>query len=210
MKWMIALCCVALVVTAGCGATRRAATPVFVPNDAVHAAASVDDSNTVIQAGDFVQIICDTCPTANSIGRVRTDGDVALALVGYVRAAGSTIEEFTQTVRALYGGTEEFSGDPSTIKVHVKLGLYLISGEVAEGGFRAYREGLTLYDAVVSGGKLTGKAEKGIVRLYRKGADRVELIRYGKLEDLANAPQNPLLENDWIVVPYKVYRLSHY
>jgi hypothetical protein len=42
------------------------------------------------------------------------------------------------------------------------------------------------------------------------GADKVEIIRYGKLEELKNAPHNPLLENDWVVVPLKIYRLTHY
>jgi protein involved in polysaccharide export with SLBB domain len=210
MRWLIAVCCVSLLVAAGCGPSRQAKEPVFAPNDAVKAARSVDDPNYVIQAGDFVEAACDTSPTVNSIGVVREDGTVALALVGYVRAAGSTIEQFTQTVRALYPESEEFTGDPNAISVKVRLGLYLISGEVTEGGFRTYQDGLTIYDAVVAGGKLTSKAEKGYVRLYRKGADKVEIIRYGKLEELKNAPHNPLLENDWVVVPLKIYRLTHY
>jgi len=210
MRWLIAVCCVALVVAAGCGPSKRAEAPLFVPNDAVNAAASVDDPKYVIHAGDFVQVTSPTTPAADCIGCVRVDGDVALALIGYARAAGSTIEEFTQTVRTLYSESSEFTGDANTITVKLKLGLYLVSGEVTEGGFRAFQEGLTIYDAVVSGGELTGKAEKGVVRLYRKGVDKVELIRYSKLEELKDAPQNPLQANDWIVVPLKVYHLSHY
>jgi protein involved in polysaccharide export with SLBB domain len=209
MKWLIAVSCVALCLSAGCGPSRQAEEPVFAPNDAVKAAASVDDANYVIGAGDFVEATCDTCPAANSIGVVRQDGTVALAVVGYVRAAGSTVEQFTQTLRTLYAESPEFTGDVNTVAVKVRLGLYLISGEVTDGGFRTYTEGLTLYDAVVSGGDLTGKAEKGVVRLYRKGVDRVEVIRYGKREDLKEAPQNPLQENDWVVVPYKVYHMLH-
>ena len=210
MKWLVALCSMALVAAAGCGPSKQAEVAIFIPNDAVNAAASIDDPSYVIQTGDFVQVTCPTCAAASSIGVVRADGTVALALIGYTRAAGSTIEQFTQTVRTLYAEAEGFTGDPNTATVKMKLGLYLIAGEVTDGGFRAHKEGLTIYDAVLAGGKLTGKAEKGYVRLYRKGVDKVEIIRYSRLEDLRNAPQNPLLENDWVVVPYKVYHLSHY
>jgi hypothetical protein len=90
--------------------------------------------------------------------------------------------------------------------VKVKRGLYLVTGQVTDGGFRAYQEGLTLYDAVVSAGKMKGEAIRDQVVLHRKGTDGKEIVRYSKLDELKD---KPLLENDWVVIPYRVDFILH-
>ncbi len=205
MRWLIVVCCL-LMLGACTQKTKAPQEPIFAENDAVAAAASVEDENYVIEAGDFLDVRAPSSPKANCIGRVREDGTVALALVRYVRAEGSTIAQFTQTLSELYTEVPGYEGGVGDLTVEVKLGLYLITGKITSGGFRAYKEGLTLYDAVTSGGEITGKAEKGYVKLFRKGAEGPEIVRYKDIEQLK---QLPLEENDWVVVPHKVEHLLH-
>ncbi len=207
MRWLVVVCSVAVLFAAGCGPRKQAAQePIFAVNDAVAAAPSVKEVQYIIEAGDFLEVKSPACPSANCVGRVSEDGTVALTLVGYVRAEGSTVEQFTRTLRALYAEAPEYEGSTDEVTVEVKLGLYLVTGEITSGGFRTYTEGLTLYDAVVSGGKLTGSALKDRVFLNRKGAEGREIVRYSKLEQLN---EFPLQENDWVVIPYKVEHLLH-
>ncbi len=208
MRWLVVVCSVAVLLAAGCGPRREAAQePIFAANDAVAAAPSVKEVQYIIEAGDFLEVKTPTCPSVNCVGRVGEDGTVALTLVGYVRAQGSTVEQFTRTLRALYAETpRQYEGSTDEVSVEVKLGLYLVTGEVTAGGFRTYTEGLTLYDAVVSGGKLTGEALRDRVFLNRKGSEGREIVRYSSLEQLK---EFALQENDWVVIPYKVEHLLH-
>ena len=207
MKWLVVVCCVFVLLGAGCGPRRQAAQEtVFAANDAVAAAPSVKEGQYIIEAGDFLEVKSPACPSASCVGRVGEDGTVALALVGYVRAEGSTVEQFTRTLRELYNEAPDYQGSTDEVTVQVKLGLYLVTGEITAGGFNTYAEGLTLYDAVVSGGELTGKALGDRIFLNRKGADGREIIRYSSLTQLKELP---LRENDWVVVPYKVDYILH-
>jgi protein involved in polysaccharide export with SLBB domain len=205
MRLLAVVCCVAVLLLGACAPKSEVSTEaVFAANDAVAAAGSVENPGYVIQAGDFLQVTSATWPNANCVGRVSEDGTVALKLVGYARAAGNTVEQFGQTLHELYKEVPGYEGSADDVTVHVKLGLYLVTGEITNGGFRTYAKGLTIYDAVVSGGKLTGKALTDRVFLNRKGADGREIIRYSRLEQLKALP---LLENDWVVIPYRVDHL---
>jgi protein involved in polysaccharide export with SLBB domain len=207
MRWLVVVCSVAVLFAAGCGPQKQAAKePIFAINDAVAAAPSVAEDGYIIQAGDFLEVNSAESPSANCVGRVDEDGTVALALVGYVRAEGATVEQFTRTLRQLYAEAPGYVGSTYEVNVEVKLGLYLVSGEVTAGGFKTYEEGLSLYDAVVSAGELTANALTDRVFLNRKGTEGREIVRY---QDLGQLKEFPLQENDWIVVPYKVEHLLH-
>jgi protein involved in polysaccharide export with SLBB domain len=188
------------------GTSKPPKEPIFAANDAVVAAKSVEDQSYVIEAGDFLSIVSTSSPQVNCVGAVREDGTVSLAVVGYVRAEGSTIEQFTQTLGELYREVPGYEAGVSDVTVEVKLGLYLVTGEITGGGFRTYAHGLTIYDAVVSGGEITDEALEDRIFLSRKGADGREIIRYTRLDQLKELP---LQENDWVIIPYKVEHLLH-
>ncbi len=207
MRWLIVLWCFAALMLAGCTrGTQKADEPIFAENEAVAAAPSVEDAGYAIATGDFVSVKSASRPEVNCVGRVREDGTAALNVVGYVRAAGSTTAQFAETLNDLYKEVEGYEAGVADLTIEVKLGLYLVTGEITSGGFRTYADGLTIYDAVVSGGKFTGKALEDRIFLNRKGADGREIIRYSNLEQLKELP---LKENDWVVIPYKVDFLLH-
>jgi protein involved in polysaccharide export with SLBB domain len=207
MRWLVVVCCVAALALGGCvSKTKAPEEPIFAANDAVTAAASVEDQNYVIEAGDFLSIASSSSPQVDCVGPVREDGTVALAVVGYVRAGGSTIEQFTQTLGELYKEAPGYEAGVADLTVEVKRGLYLVTGEITSGGFRTYAHGLTVYDAVVSGGELTKNALADRIFLSRKGAEGREIIRYRNLDQLKDIP---LKENDWVIIPYKVEHLLH-
>jgi len=207
MKWFVILCCAALLVLAGCGEKpRRPQDPTFAVNDAVMAAPSVENADYIVEAGDFLVVESASRPELNCVGRVNAAGEVALKVIGYLRAAGSTTAEFVDTAGIRYMEKPGYETGVDDLAVQVKRGLYLVTGQVTDGGFRAYKDGLTIYDAVASAGKMKGEAVRDYVVLHRKGADGKEVVRYKKLEDLKD---KPLLENDWVVVPYRVDFILH-
>jgi len=207
MRWMVVVCCLAALLLGACTqGTKKPEEPIFAVNEAVAAAPSVEDPAYLIQVGDFLEVKSAACPETHCVGRVREDGTVVLAVIEAVRAAGSTTTQLADTLKTLYAATPDFEGDVSDLTVEVKLGLYLVTGEITEGGFCAYGEGLTLYDAVVSGGEPTSRALEDRIFLNRKGADGREIIRYSDVEQLKELP---LKENDWVVVPYRVDYLLH-
>lgn len=207
MKWLVVVCGLAALILAGCGQTAKGpGEPVLAETDVVAAAPSVEDAAYVIEAGDIIDVRSASRPEVTSVAPVRADGTAALKVVGYARAAGSTTAQLVEILNELYKAVPGYEAGVADLTVEVKRGLYLITGEVTDSGFRAYTEGLTLYDAVISSGKLTGKALKDRVFLNRKGAEGREIIRYTKLEQLKDVP---LQENDWVVVPYKVDFILH-
>lgn len=207
MKWLAVLCCAMLLVLAGCGEKpKQPQNPTFAVNDAVTAAPSVEDADYVIETGDFLAVQSASHPELDCVGHVDDAGEVALAVIGYLRAAGSTTAEFAETARVRYIEKPGYEAGVDDLTVEVKRGLYLVTGEVTEPGFRAYTEGLTIYDAVESAGKMKSEAIRDYVILRRKGADGKEVIRYRALADLKD---KPLLENDWIVIPYRVDFILH-
>jgi len=207
MRWVVVVCCVAALMLGACTRGRkRPKEPVFVANNAVNAAATVEDEAYVIETGDFLAVASALRPEASCVGRVDEDGTVALKLIQYVRAAGSTTEQFAATANDLYKEVEGYEQGVSDLTVEVKRGLYLITGEITGPGFRTHGTGLTIYDALVAGGEMTRDALEDRVFLNRKGAEGREIIRYSKLEQLRDLP---LKENDWIVVPYKVDFILH-
>ena len=209
MRWTIVVCCLAALMLGACTRGRRGPKePVFVANDAVAAAPSVEDEAYVIETGDFLAVASGSRPEVGCVGRVDDkDGKAALKLIQYVDAAGSTTGQFAARANDKYKEVKGFEQGVADLTVEVKRGLYLVTGEIAEPGFRAYTEGLTIYDAVVAGGEMTRDALEDRVFLNRKGAKgRREIFRYSKLEQLKELP---LEENDWIIVPYKVDFILH-
>jgi protein involved in polysaccharide export with SLBB domain len=207
MRWLVVVCCVAALFLGSCvGRSRMPKEPVFTANDAVAAAPSVEEQQYVIEAGDFLNVVSQSRPQVSCVGRVGEDGTVVLEVTGYVRAEGSTVEQFTQTLGELYKEEPGYETGVEDLTVEVKLGLYLVTGEVAGPGFRAYREGLTVYDAVMAGGKFTENALRDRIYLNRKGAEGREIIRYTDIDQLKELP---LEENDWVVIPYRVEHLLH-
>jgi protein involved in polysaccharide export with SLBB domain len=207
MKWLVVMCGLAALMLGACvQQTKGPSEPVLAETDVVVAAPSVEDAAYVIEAGDIIDVKSASRPEVTSVAPVRADGTAALKVVGYARAAGSTTAQLVEILNELYKAVPGYEAGVADLTVEVKRGLYLITGEVTNGGFRAYTEGLTLYDAVTSAGKLTGKALKDRVYLNRKGVEGREIIRYSKLDQLKDVL---LKENDWVVIPYKVDFILH-
>lgn len=75
-----------------------------------------------------------------------------------------------------------------------KAGYFYVTGEVKKPNAYKYREETTVIKAIAMAGGFTGKASKNKVKIYREVNDKKEIIEKVK-------PDEPVLENDVIVVP---------
>jgi polysaccharide biosynthesis/export protein len=67
-----------------------------------HAADPTHSETIVLREGDTIRIIFPTAANLNSTSTIRRDGDIALTLIGDVKAAGKTLKEFKADLLALY------------------------------------------------------------------------------------------------------------
>lgn len=75
-----------------------------------------------------------------------------------------------------------------------KAGFFYVTGEVKKPNAYKYRDNTTVLKAITLAGGFTGKANKNKIKIRRKKNDSMEVIEAAK-------PDEPIFENDLIVVP---------
>jgi polysaccharide export outer membrane protein len=177
------------------GATPAA---VAVPSPAT----GVASDTYVIGASDTITVTVWKEPALTGNLLVRPDGMISLPLLGDVQASGLTPLHLAD---ALEAKLKKFLQDPKVSVVLVQIhsrSVYLL-GEVAKKGPVEITPGMTLLEAISSGGGLTDFANSKKIYILRDGGGTHERIPVHYKEALkGDAKFNlPLRPGDTIVVP---------
>jgi polysaccharide export outer membrane protein len=117
-------------------------------------------------------------------------GNIAIPLIGSVRARGRTTVDLTHAIAARLG--REFVKDPQVTVDVAQNRPFFILGEVRLPGQYSFVSGMTIEQAVAIGGGYTERASKRSYRITRK---------LGALVDQIEAPGDyPLCPGDTVYV----------
>lgn len=166
------------------------------------AANTVADSSYVIGASDILVITVWKEPTLSGTILVRPDGMISLALLGDVQAAGMTPLQLSNQIATKL---KKYIQDPNVSvvisQIHSKV-VYLL-GEVTKRGPVEMTPGMTLLEAISSGGGLTDYANaKKMYILRNEGGAQVRVPVHYKEALKGDGTLNLVLKpGDTIVVP---------
>lgn len=169
----------------------------------VAAKPATDDPNYVIGAQDVLDISVWKEPEVSRIVPVRPDGKISLPLLNDVQAAGLTP---SQLAAQLTESLKKFVASPqvTVIVTTINSQRIYIMGEVARAGAYPLLPGMTVLQALSSGGGFTPYANlKKIYLLRLENGKQVKYpFNYKEVIGGKNPEQNiPLKAGDTIVVP---------
>jgi polysaccharide export outer membrane protein len=150
-----------------CATTKSESGPP--PDEAV---TSVDDY--LIGVDDMVQVSVWRNPELGITVPVRPDGKISVPLVGDVAAGGRTPAEVGKDIQeklAVYVRDPQVAVILTDLRSHEYLSRVRVTGAVRQPVSIAYRQGMTVLDAVLAAGGLTEFAAPDRSDLYRKSAD---------------------------------------
>jgi polysaccharide export outer membrane protein len=169
----------------------------------VGAKPATDDPNYMIGAQDVLDISVWKEPEVSRVVPVRPDGKISLPLLNDVQAAGLTP---SQLAAQLTESLKKFVANPQVTVIVTTINsqrVYLL-GEVARPGAYPLLPGMTILQALSSGGGFTQFANtKKIYLLRKENGKQVKLpFNYKEVISGKNPEQNiPLKAGDTIVVP---------
>jgi polysaccharide export outer membrane protein len=169
----------------------------------VAAKPATDDPNYVIGAQDVLDISVWKEPEVSRTVPVRPDGKISLPLLNDVQAAGLTP---SQLAAQLTDSLKKFVANPQVTVIVTTINsqrIYLM-GEVSRPGAYPLLPGMTVLQAISSGGGFTQFANtKKIYLLRQESGKQVKLpFNYKEVVGGKNPEQNiPLRAGDTIVVP---------
>lgn len=175
------------------------------------AARGVLDEPYRIGADDRLQVNVWRNPDLSVTVPVRPDGMISVPLVGDVQAGGLTPEQVANAIR---GRLAAFIREPSVtvivvdLRSHEFLSRIRVTGAVRTPKSIAYRQGMTVLDAVLEAGGVNEFAAPNRTRLYRRDKGKPEILdvelgdilNKGKLETNAF-----LIPGDVITVPERYF-----
>ena len=169
----------------------------------VAAKSATDDPNYIIGAQDVLDISVWKEPEVSRIVPVRPDGKISLPLLNDVQAAGLTP---SQLAAQLTESLKKFVASPqvTVIVTTINSQRIYIMGEVARAGAYPLLPGMTVLQALSSGGGFTPYANlKKIYLLRLENGKQVKYpFNYKEVIGGKNPQQNiPLKAGDTIVVP---------
>ncbi|HEY4751204.1 MAG TPA: XrtA/PEP-CTERM system exopolysaccharide export protein [Steroidobacteraceae bacterium] len=202
---MLALWLVVIPLIISCTSSLPAQTPAAPGQAQVKAVA--DDY--IIGPGDTVQVFVWRNPELSVTVPVRPDGKISTPLVEDMVAVGKTPPKLARDMEAVLA---EYVRAP---KVNIIIttaasafSLVKVVGQVTHPEALAYREGMTVLDAVLAVGGLTQFASGNRARIVRVENGH-ETIIHVKLADLVNSgdvKQNVALKpGDVLVVPQSIF-----
>lgn len=125
---------------------------------------------------------------------VGSQGTIAYPLVGNVRAAGLTVQEFTE---ALQTALAEYVRAPSVSVEVANYRPFFILGEVTRPGTYPYSASLTVMNAVATAGGFTYRANRGRVFIRHANED-VE-------RSYPLSPATPVLPGDTVRIGERLF-----
>jgi polysaccharide export outer membrane protein len=166
-------------------------------------------SQYIIGPGDMIQIFVWRSPELTVSVPVRPDGKVSSPLVEDMVAVGKTP---TQLARDIETRLAEYIRSPQvSIIVNTPLSAFSqvkVLGQVKAPQALAYREGMTILDAVLAVGGLTDFASGNKTKILRKDANGKETTIKVRVEDIlrkGKLSENQMLKpGDVIVVPESI------
>ncbi|QVM84569.1 MULTISPECIES: polysaccharide biosynthesis/export family protein [Novosphingobium] len=108
---------------------------------------------------------------------ISSGGQVAVPLLGAVRAEGATTQQLADAIRTGLDGT--YVKDPRITVEVLSYRPFYILGEVNQPGEFAYKPNLTLEQAVATAGGYTYRAARKKAYLRRAGEDE-QVVRFGR------------------------------
>ena len=142
--------------------------------DRYGATASVDE-DYALGIGDRVRLTVYREDTLSGEYPVNPSGNLALPLVGEVRALGSTTAALGKVIQARLA--DGYLVNP---RVSVEMATYrpvFVLGEVRTPGQYPYSSGLTVLNAIASAGGFTPRAEKRVIYIRQPGANDEKAYR---------------------------------
>jgi polysaccharide export outer membrane protein len=170
------------------------------------AAAPTIAPDYVIGPGDSLSIFVFRAPELSIEVPVRPDGRISMPLVADIEASGRTP---IQLSRDIENRLKEYVREPAvTVIVRSFIGpasrQVRIVGEAAQPRAIAFREGMTVLDALIEAGGLTRYASGNSARLIRRETDPQQVIPL-RLNDLLRAGDTSqdlaLRPGDTLVIP---------
>jgi polysaccharide export outer membrane protein len=144
----------------------------------------------ILDTGDKLRVFVYAQPNLSRLYTVDQVGNIAIPLIGSVRARGRTTVELERTIAARLG--REFVKDPQVTVDIAQNRPFFILGEVRLPGQYPFVSGMTVEQAVAIGGGYTERASKRSYRITR---------RLGALVDQIEAPGDyPLCPGDTVFV----------
>jgi polysaccharide export outer membrane protein len=144
----------------------------------------------ILDTGDRLRVFVYGQPNLSRLYTVDQVGNIAIPLIGTVRARGRTTVDLTHAIAAKLG--REFVKDPQVTVDVAQNRPFFILGEVRLPGQYPFVSGMTIEQAVAIGGGYTERASKRTYRITRK---------LGALVDQIEAPGDyPLCPGDTVYV----------
>lgn len=128
-----------------------------------------------LESGNKLRINVFEEPGLSGSYDVKPDGDVAMPLIGGVKAAGLTAKEFANRLRIRL--SQGYLKDPRVAVEVENFRPIFIHGEVRKSGEFPFRAGLTLRDAVALAGGYTYRADESYVLLNRRSKAQPVRVR---------------------------------
>ena len=173
------------------------------PPDEAHT--SVDDYQ--IGVDDMVQVSVWRNPELGITVPVRPDGKISVPLVGDVAAGGRTPAAVAQDIQerlAVYVRDPQVAVILTDLRSHEYLSRVRVTGAVRQPVSIAYRQGMTVLDAVLAAGGLTEFAAPDRSDLYRKSAQGTKTyeVRLDRILGLGDLSTNyKVAPGDVITIP---------
>lgn len=156
---------------------------------AVEATAAVPQAAYRLTPGDKLKVTVFNEADLTGEYQVNDRGSISFPLIGEVKAAGFSVEQFRLTlVDALQNG---FVRTPRVTVEVVNYKPFNVLGEVRNAGQYAYRPGISVQDAIAMAGGFTYRANTSVVYLTR-GTSAEEMTVDLKKEDTAVLPGDNL------------------
>jgi polysaccharide export outer membrane protein len=188
--------------TAQPGPVQTATSPASAPDAPPALAAGAAASNYIIGPSDMLTVTVWKDPTFSGPVLVRPDGMISIPLLGDIQAAGSTPIQLKEVIAAKL---RKYMQDPvvSVILTQVNSKKIYLLGEINKKGPVDMTPGMTLLEAVSSGGGLTDYAKTKKIYILREEGGKQEKIPVDYKNALKgnNALNVVLRPGDTIVVP---------
>lgn len=157
-----------------------------------------------INPSDTLELNFLLTPEFNQTVTVQPDGYITLRDIGDLQAAGSTLPELTQSIKAAYS---KILRDP-VISVDPKdfeKPYYVVGGQVCKPGKFDWRGDVTLTEAIAMAGGFTDASKHSQVLLFRRISDQwteARIINVKKMLNSRDLREDPELQpGDMLFVP---------
>lgn len=164
-----------------------------------------------IGVDDRVQVSVWRNPDLSVTVPVRPDGMISVPLIGDVHAGGLTPEQVAKSIRqklATYIRDPNVTVIVTELRSHEFLSRVRITGAVRTPRSLAYRQGMTVLDAVLEAGGVNDFAAPNRTKLYRREKNKTEVLEID-LGDILNKGQLEtnavLVPGDVITVPERIF-----